>query len=243
MSGRVFVEAFGRFLTGGYPDEEDLFSVFRARSVLMGWYTPPHGRAFRPPGLWMMHEADFAEERDAPRIGSAQVGLEAGVPFVIALPALIQCFENSLRQFGTVELSGYQVTTENLEPRRESYVTHLVEVLNWFDVSPQSAEAVVEVCGVGRDAGPAVVAELVRRNTGTFKFEAGASSLDWGAPTEMSSLQATDSPGVSLKVTFPNGPTAAGWVLATATDAVRTLRAGITDIRVSLAYARVLGSC
>ena len=242
MSGRVFLEAFGRFSTGGYHDDEDLYSVFRARSVLMGWYTPPHGRAVRPLGLWRMEEAELTAVSDSSRIGWAQVGLEAGVSIVVALPALIQCFDDSLRRFGTVELSGYQVTTGGLEPGREFSLGHLVEVLNWFDVSSQSVEAIAVVHGVGRDAGPAVVAELERRNTGTFRFQAAAPLPGWDAPSEMTSPRITGAPGASLKVTLPDGPDAAGWVMASALDAVRTLRSGMTDLRVSLAYAPVLGS-
>ena len=121
----IFVEAFGRFLTGGGREgceEEDLYSVFRARSVLMGWYATPRGLANRSSGLWQMHEADLEADLagDSPRVGSAQVGLATGVSIVVALPALIECLDDSLRRFGAYESSGYQVTTGGLTPGAEA---------------------------------------------------------------------------------------------------------------------------
>ena len=56
--------------------DEDLYSVFRARSELMGWST------INSPGksslLWGMNEAELTNEDDGHRIGFAQVGLDVG---------------------------------------------------------------------------------------------------------------------------------------------------------------------
>ena len=232
--GTIFVEAFGRFLTGGYDEEEDLYSVFRARSVLMGWYTTPRSLATRPPGLWQMQEADLAVG-DSPRVGGAQVGLEAGVSIVIALPALMVCFDDSLRRFGAYESLGYQVTAGGLTPRRESYLGHLVEVLNYFEVSPKSRMATLAMYGMGKGIGSQIASELERRNIGVFRFKEGVPVRGWDVPPEMSPRTGGE-PDASLDVTLPNGPGAAAWAMASALDSARTLRAGATSIRVSLAY-------
>ena len=138
MSSLLFVEAFGQLRRAVNSegivseDEEDLYSVFRARSELMGWSANSAGR----PPLWDINEAELTTGIDAYRIGDVQVGLNVGdleptrepsAPVLgyryaplgvrqraiepsVALPALIQCFDDSLRRFGVVELSGLQVT-------------------------------------------------------------------------------------------------------------------------------------
>ena len=77
----LFVEAFGQLLRDPnlegmvLEDEEDLYSVFRARAELMGWSTSPPGR---PPLLWGMNDAKLTVGNDASRIGWVQVGPEVG---------------------------------------------------------------------------------------------------------------------------------------------------------------------
>ena len=100
---------------------------------------------------------------DGPRIGFVQVGLEVGdieptkappptpgyvgyayAPLgarqrpgepAMALPALVQCFDDALRRFGDVELSGLQVTAYGLDPSTRSPADHLVSGLNWFNLA------------------------------------------------------------------------------------------------------------
>ena len=133
----LFLEAFGQLSPGTNlidSEEEDLYSVFRVRAELMGWSTTsPHGRSL----LWNMEEAELTAGIDASRIGLVQVGLGVGdvehyrVPPTpvrgfgvrqrpgepsVALTALIQCFEDALRRFGDVDLSGIQVTASGLDP-------------------------------------------------------------------------------------------------------------------------------
>jgi len=169
MGGTIFVEAFGRFLSGGYHPDEDLYSVFRARSVLMGWYTPPQRKpSSLSPVFWRVEEADLCEQNDAPRIATAQVGLEDGVPIVIALPALLQCFDDSLRRFGAVELSGYQVTASGLEAMQESWLFHLSQMTNYFEVSHRSTEATMIVYELAKEPGIQLVTELEKLNTNPF---------------------------------------------------------------------------
>ena len=59
------------------------------------------------------------------------------------LPALIQCFDDALRRFGVVELSGLQVTANFLEPMTRSCTGDLVSMLNWFNTTLKDAEYAV----------------------------------------------------------------------------------------------------
>ncbi len=165
----LFVEAFGQLFRGAnlegmiLEDEEDLYSVFRARAELMGWSTS----SARRPLLWGMNDAELTAGNDASRIGWVQVGPEVGdseptrVPSASArvpsapvpgrhyttlwesrrsdepavlLPPLIQCLDDALRRFGVVELSGLQVTANFLRPSMGSY-GDLGDALNWFNTT------------------------------------------------------------------------------------------------------------
>ena len=246
MGATILVEAFGRFLSGGCHPDEDLYSVFRARSVLMGWYTPPQRKpSSLSPAFWRMEEADIYEQNDALRIATAQVGLEAGVPIVIALPALLQCFHDSLRRFGAVKLSGYQVTASGLESMQESwlfhlyqmpnYLFHLSEMTNYFEVSHRSTEATLIVYELAKEPELQLVTELEKLSTNPFRYQRAASTPGRDAPSEMSPR-----PEVGmreyLRLSLPEGPDAAGWAMALALDAILTMRQGTTDARLSLTY-------
>ena len=242
MGATIFVEAFGRFLSGGYHPDEDLYSVFRARSVLMGWYTPPQREpSSLSPVFWRMEEADLCEQNDAFRIATAQVGLEAGVPIVVALPALIQCFDDSLRRFGAVELSGYQVTVEGLEAMQESrpfdLLFHLFDMTNYFEVSHRSTEATLIVYELAKGSGLQLVTELERFSTNTFRYQRTAYTPGRDVPSEMLH---PERPRVGmteyLRLSLPEGPDAAGRAIAIALYQILTVSPGTTDARVSLTY-------
>ena len=233
MTSTVFLEAFGRFLTGGGPTkEEDLYSVFRARSELMGWDVLPQPSPAHQRGLWSMHEAELGAGSDAPRIGFAQVGLDAGVPLVMAMPALTDNLDNSLRYFGAVELSGYQVTATHLEPHQADHTGWLVSALNWF--GPPSRSAGIMVYGVG-DIGPDLLARLRWQNTGLFQFDATETLTGWGAPPEMMGLEIANI-SVGLEAKLSGIPTAPGWVMAATINAVCALAPNVTDLRISLEF-------
>ena len=126
-SATVFVEAFGRRSTTSdangliNSEEEDLYSVFRARSELMSWYGAD--RATQRPIAWHMHEAAITADADKPgpgtlRIAYAQVGLEPHpAEIVLRLPALIQCFHDAVRRFGDVDLSSSPGNSHFNHPR------------------------------------------------------------------------------------------------------------------------------
>ena len=164
MSSLLFIEAFGQLfrytnLEGIVSeDEEDLYSVFRARAELMGWSTT---KVRHRPLLWNINEAELTAGIDSCRIGWVQVGLDVGeyeptrVPPApvsgyyyaplgfhqraaepaMVLPALVQCFHDALSRFGVVELSGLQVTANFLESSAQSYLSDLVGTLNWFNTT------------------------------------------------------------------------------------------------------------
>ena len=91
----------------------------------------------------------------------------------MVLPALVQCFHDALRRFGTIELSGLQVTAYGLDLGARSPADHLVSGLNWFNLTPEGrADAFIafdqELLGGHTEA--ELVASLRRRNTGSFEF-------------------------------------------------------------------------
>ena len=137
MRSIVFLEAFGRLL--GEPpidmEEEDLYSVFRARSELMGFSSTilsPRSHSH----LWEMNEAELTTMEGRSRIGFVQVGQDAGnVDLQEALPALTQCFVDALGRFGVVELSAIQVTATHLGSPLRSHITELSTADNWFNLS------------------------------------------------------------------------------------------------------------
>ena len=258
MSSLLFVEAFGQFSPGTNlidSEEEDLYSVFRARAELLGWSTTS---ARRRPLLWAMNEAELTAGIDESRIGWVQVGLEVGdveqyrappaptpgwaalgvrrrpIEPAMALPALIQCFDDALRRFGVVELSGLQVTANFLEPRTQSYAD-LVSMLNWFNTTLKGrADALIafdqELLGGHTEA--EVVASLQRKNTGSFEFGPVVAvpeqhSIKAAVETPIRSISPSRS-GLGVSVTLPEWTaSAAAWVLAIVID---TARASAPDV-------------
>ncbi len=198
MPTTLFLEAFGQLSGPATIDscEEDLYSVFRSRSELMGCSTMS---AHRHPLLWLMEEAEITADADSSRIGFVQVGLSVGdfeparpspgsvtgfayaplpvhrrdIEPALVLPALVQCFYDALRRFGVVELSGIQVTASFLNPDARSSLAYLVSVLNWFNTNLKAgAEAIVAFDQdlLGGDKVSELVATLQRRNTYPFEF-------------------------------------------------------------------------
>lgn len=257
MSSTLFLEAFGQLSRGVSlarinSEEEDLYSVFRARSELMSWSTTstdPHAM------LWEMNEAELTAGLDASRIGWVQVGLGVGVtqpsralpaPYpgwaaflerrgravepAMVLPALAQCFDDALRRFGIVELSGLQVTASNLGPDTRSCAGHLVSGLNWFNTTPQArTDALLSLDSelLGGHTEAELTARLRQGNNGSFEFgpvvavpEQNAIKVPIEAPLPSTSLAHS---GLGISVTLPEWTaSAAGWAFAIVIDAART---------------------
>lgn len=227
----LFVEAFGYLVRPTQQslrvaDEEDLYSVFSARAHLMGWSSTLRGGS--PPdaaepsslsGLWGMNDAELTAGHGTPRIGWAQVGLEAGVDATAALPPLLQCLDDALRRFGNVELTALQVTASEAQPGTESAAWDLVAANNWFNVLHAKAEAVIALDDTlfHRRSESEFIASLQRLNTGFFEF---------GSPVEVSQelqvevapewLRARLSPAKrGISVALPEwSVSAAAWALA-----------------------------
>ena len=281
----LFLEAFGQLSPGTNlidSEEEDLYSVFRARAELMGWSTTSLPRPPRPL-LWGMNEAELTAGTDASRIGFVQVGLEPGIVGVletgsdlseprlsfaagggrtgfgrfpgprsagtvepaIVLPALVQCFDDALRRFGVVELSGLQVTATYLEPGTRSCRGDLVSVLNWFNTTLKArADALVAFDNefLGGHTEAELLASLQQWNNGSFEFGPVA------AVPEQHSIKALESPfhsispapsGLGVSVTLPEWTaSAAGWVLASIIDAARDIAPDVRNFAVRLTRVR-----
>ncbi|MCE2458990.1 MAG: hypothetical protein J4G14_14445 [Dehalococcoidia bacterium] len=194
----LFLEAFGKM--SGPPtidaEEEDLYSVFRTRSELMGWGAPStDGR----PLLWLMEEAEITTDADSDRIGFVQVGLRVGPlepselpppprqgwsysPLgmdrkssdpVLVLPPLVQCFGDSLSRFGDIDISCIQVAAMRLETDPTPRLGHLGSMLNWFNTNlRERADALVSFDHrlLNDTDASELVGNLHRRNTGSFEF-------------------------------------------------------------------------
>ena len=260
MSSTLFVEAFGQLSRDANPkgmileEEEDIHSVFRERAKLMGWLTTPEGHS----KLWAMEEAELTDEDDASRIGWVQVGLNVG-PFepikvlpqapivegrryeafgaqqragdpVEVLPPLIQCFDDALRRFGTVEVSSFQVTASGMEHCIGNSHRYLSSVLNWFNVDGKAgADAIVALDqGLLRDHDVStLVTALQRWINGPFEFRSVVDVPDeWRVEVTSSDFlhPVTPQSPQGILVSLPEWtPSTAGWVLANVIDAARAL--------------------
>ena len=273
MSSLLFIEAFGQLsrdtnLGGTVSDEEDLYSVFRARAELMGWSTTSAHRSL----LWEMNDAELTAGIDTSRIGWVQVGLDVGdpvptrVPSVpvqgyryapigvhrrsvepsVVLPALIQCFHDALCRFGVVELSGLQVTANYLDPWTQSYANRLVSGLNWFNTTLKGqAEAIIafdqELLGGHTEA--ELVASLQRKNTGSFEFGPVVAvpelhSIKVSSNTPHRCISPARS-GLGVSVTLPEWTaSAAAWVLAMVIDTARARTPEVSNFAVRVVRVR-----
>ena len=126
-----------------------------------------------------------------------------------------------------------------MEHGQVAHWSALHSILNWF--GPPSRSSKVLVYGAP-DAGPDIVSRLQRRNTGLFRFDAVETGAGWDTSLEWPELRIAPTPDVGLKVALPDGPSAAGWVLAAVTNMALTLRPNLTELRMSLEYGQALGS-
>lgn len=238
--GALFLEAFGQLsrdtdLAGILSGQKDLYTVFSARAALMSWSTTP-GRSSSPqiadPGvrqvLWWMNEAELTAGAGTSRIGWVQVGLETDVEATMALPALIQCFDDALRRFGEVQLSGLQLTASDLQPGKGSCAWGLVSGLGWFNTAPGArAEALIAFDNgllQGRSESE-LVASLQRMNGGSFEFGplvalSQEQSIEVAPEAPIHVVLSPAEWGVSVRLPEWSA-IAAGWVMAIVIDTAR----------------------
>ena len=228
MIGTLIVTAFGELsLTEqrlGTGAEEDLYSVFLARSELMGWSRL--GSSDSPPMrlLWGMNEAELTSA-DHAQIGFVQVGLDVN-PAVAILP-MVQCVDDSLRWYGESVVSAYEVTVVDIVPGRRSYPFDLLFTLNWFgSAATTPARAVMTLATAEGDLhiAPQILNGLRQFPVAPFEFGPlvnfpanGASRFQWN-PIHW----ATYDPGMA--VSMPEwAPDSIGWVVARTFDVALSL--------------------
>lgn len=140
--GTLTLDGFGSFVS--YPDNaaevnEDgaLWGAFMGTGELMRWSREFSHASNDPPdtGLWWLEEAEFALSEGTSRIGFAQVGVDQDVHVAPVLAPLCQCFDDSLRRFGEVDLRSVQFNARNLLPDRRAPDRPFIPPLGWFRMS------------------------------------------------------------------------------------------------------------
>ena len=155
----------------------------------------------------------------------------------LALPALIQCFDDALRRFGIIELSAFQVTAHFLDPRTRSYAGDLSDGLRWFNTALKGkADAFIAFDQglLGGRTEAELLASLRREYTPPFEFGSVVAVPDERS-VKASFSGIPDHPitpahsGLGVSVTLPEWTAStAGWALAMVID---TARASAPDLR------------
>ena len=218
----LLLEAFGTLSEGTDMPiidtrAEDLHSVFRERAELMGWLSAPTGMWHNR--LWSMHEAELTAGVGESRIGWIQVGLEISADPALAMPALVQCFHDSLARFGVVELTRLQVTARYLQPSAKSYMWFFIDVFNWFNVISKervNASVTFDAGEVEQPSTSVIVSDLRKRIEPLFEFKETAS------PSEISVTMSEWTPSVI------------GYVVASVIDVIRTREPDMCDFKVRI---------
>ena len=186
---------------------------------------PVLGQGNAPPGLHWRYESFGADRR-------------ASEP-VEVLPALIQCFDDSLRRFGAVEVSGFQVTASGLETSIGDRLGYLGSVLNWFNLDSKArADAIVafDQALLKDDDVHKLVAGLRRRKNGTFEFRSVVDVPDdcmVEVTTSAYLHPVTPQTHQGVLVSLPEWtPSAAGWVLARVINAARALESDTSSFAI-----------
>ncbi len=166
----------------------------------------------------------------------------------IVLPALIQCFDDALRRFGVVELSGLQVTASYLEPSKRSAIGGIFSALNWFNIALKArADALVAFDNefLWGHTEEKLAARFQWGNTGSFKFgpvvavpKQNQIKAPVEAPLHYYSISPASS-GLGLSVTMPEWTASAvGWVLATVIDAARAIAPDVREFTIRITRVR-----
>jgi hypothetical protein len=249
ITGTLFVEAFGQLTR--YPDvprTEDLYSVFHARAQLMGWdslqgksSSPRYAAGPLRPRLWNMHEGEVTADAGTPRIGFVQVGVEAGVDPCEVLPPFLQCFDDSLRRFGEVELTALQVTGVDFELTEGSAVSRLVSSSNWFNMARTGAADALIAIDRGALQGRTeaeLAASLRVMIIGPVVPLPSEHAIEAVAGSEGTFRRTFHQSGLALAVTLPEWTaSAAGRALGFVLDELRYGHPKVRDFRLRVARA------
>jgi hypothetical protein len=249
ITGTLFVEAFGQLTRySDVSDSEDLYSVFHARAQLMGWdslqgqsSSPRYASGPRRPLLWSMHEGELTAEAGTPRIGFVQVGVEAGVDPCLVLPPLLQCFDDCLRRFGSVELTALQVTGVDFEQTEGSAVSRLMSAGNWFNMArADAADALIAIdSGALQGRTEAELAASLRvMSIGSVVPLLREQVIEAPAGSEGTFGRSFQQSGLALAITLPEWTaSAAGQALGLLLEKLRYGRPEVRDFRLRLARA------
>ncbi len=277
MAGMLLLDAFGTLSPGANLIdilEEDLYSVFRSRSELMGWYDGPSTKpAGRRASLWNMHEAELTAGDGTSRIGWVKVGLDVGdlertqvppppgpgfyfaplgfqqrsIEPAVILPALTHCFIDSLDRFGSIELTGLQVTAGYLEPGTPPHGDDLPSGHNWFHTSRRTtvdAHVAFSQELLANHDKVDLVTGLSGRRLGRFEFGPAVTVPEqhWILAEAESYLSRFVSPArteTGLSVRMPEWTASAvGWVLAIVFDAARAVVPDVPHFAVRVTRVR-----
>ncbi len=236
MVSTVFAEAFGQLLpyeelTGIDAEEEDLYSVFYNRANLMLLSAPA-----TPRPIWGMNEAELTADPSG-RIGYVQVGAETEFDIIDVLVPLFQCFDDALRRFGEVELTGLQVTASYVEPPKRSWMPDS----NWFNLRRGREITGLVTCSqqLLGDSGTADIAANLSRRSEIFKYRnqvpAPVGALV-EAPKETPFIPVSPGPdGLGIPVVLPEWTAdAAAWVMAGVVDIARAKNPDVRNLAVRL---------
>ncbi len=260
MPTDLLLEAFGQLdphQVAIVAAEEDLYSVFRERSELMGWSSmhtsmQANLQPSRRPLFWDMHEAELTAGHEPMRIGWVQVGLASRVTGIRpaqppgpgwapwpdtwrndvepaqVVPALCQCLADALRRFGDLTLTGMQLTAYGVEPLTHDPGSDIAGH-NWFNLLPQLRTPTVASFDQMFPAAHDLLTYLQRWNTGSCTFR---SVVLVSAPHRIavSSTRArTLVPAMhGVDIMLPEWTASAvGWAMAFIIDAARVLTPNI----------------
>ena len=184
---------------------------------------PVLGQGNAPPGLHWRYESFGADRR--------------AIEPTEALPALVQCFDDSLRRFGAVEVSGYQVTASGMETLGVDRLGYLDFVLNWFNIDSKArADAIVafdQALLKDHDVSTLVTA-LQRWDNGSFEFRSVVDvpeECKVEVTTSYFLHPVTPPSPQGVLVSLPEWtPSAVGWVLASVINAARALESDSSSL-------------
>ena len=251
-----------------------LFDTFEARAEMMEWSsTSRSSRGRNLWNLYEGSLVDdpavigwvYGELADPPYLESAPVpevmpkegslggpvglsrppsGLNASAGLSVALPPLVQCFDDALRRIGAVDVSGMQLTC--YQATGEPVVgpaSHLISSVGWFDASRQARADAVIAFDEGFLGGnsPDALADQVR-GTRTGGFDFGQTVVvpyrhKVRVPVSTPLPEVSVEPaGSGLAVSLPEwSGSAIGWTLATVINVARAIAPDAASFAVRIA--------
>ena len=144
----------------------------------------------------------------------------------VAIPPMLQCVDDSLRWFGEIEVSAFQVTGIGVSRTTMPHAFPFVSVPYWFNTTttrPRARAQVTVAADVWNANMAADIAANLRRAHGRL-FEIGPLTTappEYAAGPDMRSVEwARAEPSQAIAVSLPEWtPSAVGWIIAKLFDA------------------------